>query len=194
MRFNKKKIFVCSIILILLSLVAVGTVANYTTQGKVRNVITSGGLDIEVIEQQLVDGKLEPYPSDQPIPVMPGRVVSKIVSVTNHDAPAYIRAKYEVVATDPEGNILDAGADKIWFTTTNEDWIKREEDDGWFYYKEAVDTDKSTTTLFEEVNFSAVNIDNEYAGCTVRVIVYAEAVQAANNGDSVLDALGWEVK
>ena len=32
---------------------------------------------------------------------------------------------------------------------------------------------------------------DEYQNCTVEVVVYAQAVQVANNGDSATAAAGW---
>ena len=32
---------------------------------------------------------------------------------------------------------------------------------------------------------------NEYQNCTANLIIYAQAVQTANNGETALDAQGW---
>ena len=48
-----------------------------------------------------------------------------------------------------------------------------------------------TKPLFTEVVFDGPNMTNEYQNCTVEVIVTAQAVQSANNGEAVLTADGW---
>ena len=41
------------------------------------------------------------------------------------------------------------------------------------------------------VTFDAAKMDNIYQNCTAKIEVQAHAVQVANNGDTVLDAIGW---
>ena len=66
----KKKILYIAAIIICLSIMTGGTLAHYTAKDTARNVITSGGIDLEILEYQSIGGSLQPYPS-QPIPVMP---------------------------------------------------------------------------------------------------------------------------
>ena len=42
----------------------------------------------------------------------------------------------------------------------------------------------------EEVRFSA-EMGNAYQNCTANVVISAQAVQTANNGDTVMEAAGW---
>ena len=76
----KKKLLYIAAIVICLSIMASETFAYYTKKDTARNVITSGGVAIELVEQRLVNGKPVAYPNE-PIPVMPTVEVSKIVSV-----------------------------------------------------------------------------------------------------------------
>lgn len=187
----KKRIFALAVVVICLSILASTTLAYFTDIGTARNVITSGGIGIEVVEQQLVDNTLQPYPS-QPIPVMPAATVSKIVSVQNSKQAAWIRMGYTVTVFDADGKemALPAGdLNKVILIAPNSDnWTLK---DGWWYYTDAVKAGDMTKPLFEEVVFSGPDMGNKYQNCTVVIDVTAQAVQYANNGTTVLDAVGW---
>ena len=187
----KKRIFALAIVMTCLSILASTTLAYFTDIGTARNVITSGGIGIEVIEQQLVDGTLQPWPKD-PIPVMPGTAVSKIAKVKNLEEPAWIRMNYTVTVYDASGKVMDVSAEElakvILIEPDSTAWTQK---DGWWYYKTAVNTSETTAPLFEEVVFSGPHMDNKYQNCTVTVDVTAQAVQKVHNGDTVRDAQGW---
>ena len=187
----KKRIFAVAVVLISLSVLAATTIAYFTDSDITRNVITSGGIDIQIIEQQLVDGKLVEYPNE-PIPVTPASTVSKIVSVQNTDEPAWIRAIYTVTVYDAEEKAMLIPAEElskvIGIAPNTAAWTQK---DGWWYHNTAVATEEMTEPLFEEVVFSGPHMDNKYQNCTVVIDVTAQAVQTANNGTSVLEALGW---
>lgn len=187
----KKRIFALAVVLTCLSILASTTLAYFTDIGTARNVITSGGIGIQVIEQQLVGGTLQPWP-ETPVPVMPGTTVSKIASAKNLEQPAWIRMNYTVTVYDATGKTMDvpAGelAEVIVIDANDDAWTQK---DGWWYYKAAVNTGETTAPLFEEVVFSGPHMDNKYQNCTVTVDVTAQAVQKVHNGDTVMDAQGW---
>lgn len=187
----KKRIVAIALIVLCLSLVAGGTLAYYTKSAVAHNVITSGSVDIAIEEWQKQGDKLVPYPDD-PISIMPGDTVSKIATVKNNDAEAFIRAKAEIVITDEKGkekSLTDAEkAALIALTMNTDDW---QEKDGWWYYSKAVPTGTSTTALFTEAAFSGPKITNEYQNCTFEIVVHAQGVQTANNGTTALEANGW---
>lgn len=188
----KKRICAFAVVVICLSILASTTLAYYTDIGTARNVITSGGVDIAIEEWQQTGVGLVPYPKDTPIHVMPSVTVSKIVTVRNHDAESYIRANLTVTVLDADGEVMeltDTQRDAVLHLALNsEDWIQK---DGWWYYKEAVDTGDVTEPLLTAVSFDGPNMTNEYQNCTVEIDVNAQAVQRANNSNHVLDALGW---
>lgn len=186
----KKKIAAVAVILSLVSIAAMGTMAYFTDSAVAHNVIASGNIDIEVKEWKdtgKVDENNNPiwekYEND--ILAMPGQTVSKIVTVKNNDEPAYIRAKFEVVAyklVDKEQSPIKDGVitvpTDVITVPTNTAWVKGE--DGWYYYSARVEEDGVTAPLFSEVQFSGPNMGNEYQGATVKINISAEAVQAAN--------------
>ena len=63
--------------------------------------------------------------------------------------------------------------------------------DGWWYYNTTIASGETTKPLLDEVVFSGPYMDNKYQSCTVVIDVTAQAVQKANNGATVWEALGW---
>lgn len=181
----KKKILLAAIVVICLSVVATGTLAYFTAEGTARNVITSGFVDIELIEKHIgEDGTEVDFPGEI-TGVMPGCSVSKIVSVKNTGAESWIRVSVEKVVTAPDGSALPG--DLITFQVDESKWLLK---DGFYYYRLPVAPGESTDILFDEVHFDGA-MGNEYQGCKTEILVYAQAVQTANNGATVEEALGW---
>lgn len=189
----KKKILSVAAIAICLAVLASGTLAYFTAEDQVHNVITSSAVDIAIEEWQDEVGGT-PYP-DEPIKVMPGTTVSKIVTVKNIEAKSYIRANFEIIITDANGNVMDIPPETLASIVTvavnGEHWQQKTDELNWWYYTDAVATGVATEPLFTEVVFDGPNMTNEYQNCTVEINVYAQAVQTANNGDSALEAAGW---
>lgn len=190
----KKKILALAVIAMSLSMVAYGSLAYFTAGDTAHNVITSGAVAIEVVEWTLDGDEPIPYP-DEPIKVMPATTVSKIVTVENKDAEAFIRAEIEMVVKNAAGEVMELDEETldslIMIEPNSEYWLTKDIDDGWYYYKEAIGTDVTTEPLFSEVVFAGKDMGNEYQNCTVEIDVNAQAVQADNNGDDVLKAAGW---
>lgn len=233
----KKKVLLLAITAICVSILAGGTWAYNTADQKVHNVITSNAVDIEIEEWQEkieklpigggtsddgFNGEFIPmatwtsYPKES-IAVMPSVTVSKIATVKNNDADAYIRAKYEIVIKnkngevlkDNDGNSINADVIKNLVNLANEGissgtklpqgvdiqsgtWLSKDGDSEWLYYSVPVPTGKSTEPLFTKVEFSGPNIDNKYQECTIEVKIITQGVQYANqNVTDVKDVQGW---
>ena len=188
----KKKILTLATIAICAAVAASGTLAYFTAEKQVHNVITTGAVDIRVEEWQNEIGT--PYP-DEPIEVMPGAVVSKITTVKNLEADAYVRAKFDIVITDEDGNEMQINLDTlksvISLTVNGDDWRQKTGDGEWWYYTDAVRRGESTEPFFTQVVFNGPNMTNEYQNSTVDIIVTAQAVQTANNGTAAENAVGW---
>lgn len=234
----KKKLLLLAITAICVSILAGGTLAYNTAEQQVHNVITSNAVDIEIEEWQerienipagggstddglsgsgelITTATWIEYPSND-IAVMPSVTVSKIATVKNNDAEAYIRAKYEVSIKDKDGKPfkmddkeLSEDIKESLVSLSNEgitagtklpqgvtiqdgEWLSKEGDNEWLYYSVPVPTGKSTAPLFTKVTFSGVNIGNEYQDCTIEVNIFAQGVQSANqNVTDVKDVKGW---
>ncbi len=189
----KRRFAYCAILCMLLSLVAYNTLAYFTAEETARNVITSGGIDIQVVERRETDDGLIPYPAD-PIEVMPGSEVSKIVSVQNLDEPAWVRMAYTVTVLDADGAERSLTPAQVQqFMSVNADTANWTYKDGWWYYANPLSTGEESKPLFTEVTFSDSGMGNAYQNNTILIDVVAQAVQQIHNGETVMDAAGWPV-
>ena len=191
----KKRILAMAIVAICLSVLASATLAYFTDTGVARNVITTGKIVASVVEQQMQNGELVPYP-DEKIRVMPGATVSKIAmtQVAEGSSPAWIRMGIDVVIKDADQNIMPHTREQldalITIETDESCWTER---DGWYYYSDAIANGALTAPLFREVTFSGPNMRNEYQNATIEIVVVTQAVQKANNGASAMEAEGWPI-
>lgn len=186
----KKRILIFALIAICVAIASGGTSAYFSTEGTARNVITSGKVDVTLIEQQKINGVLQPFPDDV-IAANPGKSVSKIVSVRSEDEAAWVRVGYDVCFYDGQGkqmNLSDSDISSLVSVDTDEEhWVFR---DGWWYYKAPLHKDEITPSLFENVIFSG-GMNNEFQGSTARISISVQAVQVANNGKQFWEAIGW---
>ena len=182
----KKRIFTIALIVICLAVFATGTLAYFTSEATAHNVITSGYVDIELVEKHIDGSGAEvDFPEDGIEGVMPGMSVSQIVSVKNTGAEAWIRVSVAKAITAADGSKLSA--DVISYQVDEAKWLEK---DGYYYYRTPVAPGESTEALFEEILFSG-EMDNTYQNCKTEITIAAEAVQAANNGTTVEEAAGW---
>lgn len=189
----KKKILLAAAVVICLTIAVSGTLAYFTFEDTAHNVITSGGVSIEVVEKtKSTDGaELEDFPKDGIQGVMPGTEVSKIVSVKNTgNSEAWVRVKVDATIKSAENKELplDLESGPVMDFTIGEDWHM--DFDGFVYYAKPVAPGESTSILFDTVKF-APEMGNEYQNCRANIVISAQAVQTANNGTTVMDAQGW---
>lgn len=184
----KKKILLAAAVVICLTIAVSGTLAYFTFEDTVHNVITSGGVSIEVVEKtKSTDGaELEDFPKEGITGVMPGTEVSKIVSVRNTgNSEAWVRVKVDATIKSAEGE--GKLPSDVMTYTVSEGWTEK---DGYYYYNNKVPAGESTSILFDTVKFDP-EMGNEYQNCKANIVISAQAVQTANNGTTVMDAQGW---
>ena len=192
----KKKVLLLLVVALCMTAFTTGTLAYFTGEDTAHNVITTGGVNIAIVEKQAVqgeDGTTEiDFPKNGITGVMPGTTVSKIVKVQNTGASeAWIRVKVDARITsapteqNPNGTALNTSV--MEYDIQSNDW---ENKDGYYYYKQPVASGELTAALFNAVTFSK-DMDNTYQNCTANIEIYAQAVQTANNGATVLEAKGW---
>jgi len=177
---------------LIVALMAYGTVAMFSGEAHVTNVITTGTVSIQL--NDLLEGVEATDDDGDGIStatlsgVMPGQPVSKVVSITNDGSePAWVRIDLEKaiqmapgVNAQPDTSLLH-----IQFDTQN--WTEK---DGYYYYNKALEPTQTTEPLFQVVKFSET-MGNDYQNCTATIDVCGQAVQVKNNGASVMDADGW---
>jgi len=178
----KKKMFVLAVLVIILAGTVTGTLAYFTTKTVAHNVITSGEIDIELVETMKKGDEEVPYPTNPVSGVMPGTDHSKIVRVENTgDHPAWVRVKVQVEINDKKVSLDDDPAIlTLDFNTT--EWEKR---DNYYYYKTVLapqgSTGSETVPLFETVRFAGAEMGNEYQDAKIEISVSAEGIQYENN-------------
>ena len=191
----KKKIFSVALVACCTVVMAFGgTMAYFTADDVAHNVITSGKIDIDLVEKVVVDsatGDAEVVEEFFVEGVMPGQEVSKIVLVENEQyaEDAWIRVNITKTIVLADGTAGDAALLEIEPNAT--DWTAKEEADGiWYYYNKPLSAEEETVPLMENVVFS-VNAGNEYQNASAEIYVLAQAVQVKNNGATALEAKGW---
>ena len=187
---KKRNMVLVALLALLLGLAAYGTVAYFAGEAHTTNVITTGTVDVELVETwNPEDGKN----------VMPGQTVSKKVEVKNiGTGDAWVRVHVATTATDAQKQPLDVALISLVGTDVTDEagqqvWVPGE--GGWYYYYEPLAPGAMTALpLFTAVKFDAA-MDNEFQGATIQVAVSAQGVQSKNNpipeGGDVTAIPGW---
>ena len=180
----KRKLLILSALVICIAILAAGTLAYFTAEDKAHNVITTGGVEIAV--QEWADKeKTEPF--EDLTGVMPNTTVTKIAEIKNTGASdAWVRVKVDKnIVLKIDGVTPDTSLVELTLNST--DWTEK---DGYYYYTKALKPGEVTAPIFTAVTFKA-DMGNEYQNATATVDVFAQAVQTANNGATVMAAQGW---
>lgn len=186
---KKWKALAAAMVIGCLACTSAGTLAYFTAEERAHNVITTGNIDIELVEtRNETDENGNPLPFEDMKGVMPGTDASKIVQVKNtgnNDAFVRIRVDKAIrLADDAEGT---ADPELVGLDFNTEKWTLQGD---YFYYNGVLAPGKTTEPLFTTVSFAG-EMDNLYQGSSVSVDVTAYAVQADNNGSNALEAKGW---
>ncbi len=179
----KRKLLILSVLAICIATVAAGSLAFFTSEGKAHNVITTGGVEIAISEWADEERTI---PFEDLTGVMPGATVTKIAEVKNTGASdVWVRVKVEKnIKLSGEG---EPDTELVELELNTADWTEK---DGYYYYTKALKPGETTAPVFTSVTFNA-EMGNEYQNAAAMVDVSAQAVQTANNGDTVTDATGW---
>ena len=181
---TKIRIFTIALVALLWTFLAQPSLAYYTTVGKATNVVTSGNIKL-IIHETTDQGT--PFP-EQGVYIIPGDIVSKVVTIENDcNHPFYLRLK-AVYSTD---NAALSAEECLNLNIDADHWIYK---DGWFYYAGIVEPHQFTPRFFSEVEIVGSKINTEHIGSKLNLTVVAQAVQSENNpvenGDASL-AFGW---
>jgi len=182
---KKQKIILAAVLVICMAIFATGTLAYFTAEETAYNVITTGILSMDLVEETTGG---EPWPEGGINGVMPGMDVDKIPYVKNNGGiDFWTRMSVSMKVTGENGNELSA--EYISLDIKTEDWTKQ---GGFYYYNGVVEPGRETEPLFTKVSFST-DMPNAYMNARIEIDVHADAVQSRNNGDSALTAGGWPV-
>lgn len=181
----KKRILCMAVIAICLASLATGTVAYFTAEETAYNVITTGCLYMDLVEQT-EDGK--PWPEEGTSDVVPATSVGRIAYVSNKGSvPFFTRALVKMAIYPAPGSDAQLNAEYVTLDINTDYWT---EWNGLYYYNRILKPYEKTEPLFTKVSF-APEMGNEYMDAKVEIRVLAQAVQSANNGTDPLEALGW---
>ena len=181
--FKKRRVVMLAMIAICVAILATGTLAYFTAEETAYNVITTGILSMDLVEET-TGGK--PFPSGEISGIVPGMEVDKIPYVVNNGGVEfYARMRIEMRVTGADGKLLSD--EYVSLNFDRESWMEK---DGYFYYNEAVKPGEKTKPLFTKVTFDT-DMHNAYMNAKVEIDVYAQVVQSKNNSGSALTAGGW---
>ncbi len=182
----KRKLFICSVIAIFISITALGTTAYFSHEATARNVITAGNVKIQLLQH--TDAEQNTVPYDGAVAVMPCTEISKIVEVKNTGTQAaWIRVSVQKAIAFAEGISGEPDLSLIHLDWNLDAWHQQE---GYFYYLKALNAGETTEPLFTTVAFST-EMNNQYQNSTATIDITAQAVQFIHNGSTVFEADGW---
>ena len=180
----KKAAVALCLIMMGLSVLSVGTYAYFTAEETSYNVITTGYLYMDLVEET-ADGK--PWPEEGLKGIVPGMAADKIAYVENKGSAAFFtRISVETVVYAADGE-TELSSEYITLDINRANWVEK---DGYYYYHRILEPGEKTEPLFTQVKFGP-ELGNEYMTARVEVRVLAQAVQSANNGTDPLEAQGW---
>ena len=183
----KKKLLSIAIVVSVLAVAAMGTLAYFTDTDTAHNEITMGNVGIVLHEE---DGEGNAF--EDPIGVMPGDEIAKVVTVENDGANAvWVRVFITLALTDADGEAMEMPEELITVVYNTEDWTYDEEADVW-YFDAVLEPGETTAPVITDVQFD-IEMGNEYMNAMLAIDVDAQAVQAANNGETAQEAAGWPV-
>ncbi|MBQ3541992.1 MAG: hypothetical protein IJA45_02580 [Oscillospiraceae bacterium] len=178
----KSRLLLVALAAILLTVLTQPTLAYYTVVGTATNVVTSGGIQLQ-IHEKTADGS--DFPTEG-VYIIPGDIVSKQVTVENVCShPFYLRVKL-VSGTNNEALTPD---DCLKMDLDTQNWTYV---DGYYYYNNVLGPGETTPALFTQVEIVGSKVDQTHIGSTLSLTVNAYAVQSENNpAEHPWDASGW---
>ena len=178
----KSKLLLVALVAILAAMLTQPTLAYYTTVGLATNVVTSGDVQLKILEKT-ADGS--DFPA-QGVFIIPGDIVSKQVTVENvcrH--PFYLRVKIVSSSTNQSLNAEDCM--KLDINTDHWTYV-----DGYYYFNRILEPGETTQALFTQVEIVGSKVDQSHIGSTLSLTVNAFAVQSEHNpADHPWEASGW---
>ena len=189
---NRKSIVFVVLIIEICLITILSLAAFITINSTAKNIITFGSLKIELIETTLDKNNKEVIiNNDDILDITHTKELTRIIKVKNVGKQDYFtRVGFNLIGIDSNNNQFDA-TKYVGFTVDTTDWIYK---DGWYYYKNIVKAEEITKNLLTQLEFDVNSITSNYPSGSFKLDIKAEAVQAKNNAENVLDVLGWPSK
>lgn len=165
---SKYKLAVIAFVVILISLSSKATLAYYVLQGTSKNIITTGDVDISIVET------LNGVAFTGNINVAPGSTLNRALYVQNVGGhPCWLRIKIETTKNVDDRDVISMHID-------SQNWIYQ---DGYYYYKNILASGATTAALYDQLSILEYGDETEerYSGTYVSMAITAEAIQSENN-------------
>lgn len=179
----KLRIAIVCLIAMAMTIISQTTLAFYTVVDTATNVVTSGEIKLK-IHEKTASG--DDFPAEG-VYVIPGDIVSKIVSVENQCShPFYLRVK---LINSADRQTLDP-LESLKVNINTEKWILQP--DGFLYYTEILQPGQISEPVFTQVEVVGSQLTQDHGGATLLLTVSAHAVQSEHNpAEHPWDASGW---
>lgn len=188
---NKKRLLLITIILIfcIFSLsISVAFIIKETTSN---NIITFGDVKMELYVTTTKDNKEIKVDDGENLNITYNSFINRNIIITNiGNHPIFVRVSFDLKGKDKNDKTINLDG-LINIIQNDNDWIYK---DGWYYYKEELNSNFETQKLLIDFEFDIDEITNKYPGSTFTLDINAEAVQSENNKQYVLDVVGWPSK
>ena len=163
----KKKMLSLALMTIFISLMALGSAAYFTVEGRATNVITTGEV-VLTLDEHLAEGDwTEVKEGDVTVAyhfndlVMPGVTVDKNPTVTNSGTqPFWLRAQVVISVESADGQPMST--EYVQLLAQDETvWTARAEDDGWDYYNILPESSEEQKAIFQQAKALHAMIQKE---------------------------------
>lgn len=189
---NKKTVILLIIVTILLMLCITGTVAFLAKQVDTDNIITFGNIKMQLIETKTNDNNEEVEVTDgETLDITYESELKRKIKIKNlGNSSIYVRVALDTIGTDREGVNFET-KDFVDYNINQENWTYK---DGWYYYNQQLEPDQTTEELDTKIKFDLNEITKKYPKSSFELKINAQAVQAKNNSNQVLEADGWPLE
>lgn len=188
---NKKLILIISLIFVISVTVLTLSSAFIIKESTSSTIITFGSIKMKLIETTLKDGKEVEVKNNDNINISESANVSRIVKVKNIGKhPIYVRLSLAVNNNSSQEK-KDSLDELIKLNVNDKNWIYK---DGWYYYANKLLNNETTNPLLNEIIFDVDKLTSLYPGKEFKLDIKAEAVQAENNSENILEVKGWPSK
>lgn len=173
---KKKQVIALTCLSALLS--GSGTAVYALSSVSVENHASTGIVDIQLAEYQLMGGKEEAW-VDNPL-ILPGMQISKIPRISNRGNDCYVRVKFQFKEQE-------AGMERGIYGI-EEDWQQRE--DGYYYYTKILKTGEHVD-LFQGFVVLADLSQEKYENQQMNLEIHADAIQSRNFSPDFEEEAPW---
>ena len=185
----KRKVVILFFVIIVFLLAIVSTIAFRNYNAKANNIITFGNIKMQLLQTTLDKNNQEiNINNDESFDITYNSKINRIIKVKNLGKQEFfLRISLEMIGTNKDNEEFNAD-NLVEYDINESDWIYI---DGWYYYKNIVKENDITSNLITNITFDINHITSNYPDGKFKFNAKAQAVQAKNNADNVLEVEGW---